>query len=168
MDTETDQPESKPSSDTDAGVMPSVPEDRTDNDTEETAQGAPLFGGLSASDAAKLRWQRQRDRESQQTDSELEQAGDEVQYVRVPVRTGEIIKRLAKDAKQGNVQAARELRAYLNEVASDAENSVSDLDRKTRRKVLDRLLAEIEEEEQEAVPPGDATPASAGTPVSAV
>lgn len=162
MDTET-EPQSTPSSDPDAVEVRDDASERTDSDAQGDTQKAPLFGGLSASEAASLRWQRERERKSQATDSETEQAGDEVIWVRVPVRTGEIIKRLAKDAKAGNVQAARELRAYLNEVASDAENSVSDLDRKTRRRVLDRLLAEIEEEDA-AVAAGDATPADVGVP----
>lgn len=67
--------------------------------------------------------------------------------VRVSVQTGQIIKRLAKDAKAGNVQAARELRSWLSEVAQDSETSVSSLDKRTRQAVLARLIGEIEEED---------------------
>lgn len=124
--------------------------DRTDDLPEEEPKRERTFGGMTASEASKLRWERVRARQAQGLDEAGDEHRDDVRWVRVPVRTGAIIKRLADDAKKGNSQAARELRAWLAEVAQDEENELAQLDRKTRARLLDKLLADIAEEDEAA------------------
>lgn len=165
MDAEDTLAESVTSS-SDAVESERSTQDSTDSVPEEGAKEGRTFGGMTPSEAASLRWARVREREAAgiAEDEDADERTDRVTWVRVPVRTGAIIKRLADDAKKGNAQSARELRAWLTEVATDEENRVSDLDARTRRRVLDRLLVEIAEEDEAMPPEEGATPASGGTP----
>lgn len=122
-------------------------EARTDIDAPATAKRSGLFGGLTPSEAARLRWEQVRAREARTAEDDALDHEDDALIVRVSVQVGQIIRRLAKDAKGGNVQSARELRAYLADVAQDSETSVAALDRKTQQQVLARLLDEIAEED---------------------
>lgn len=149
----------------DAVSVPTEEEARTDKDAQKDAQGKAAFGGMTPSEAAQLRWAQHRARQQDAEALSVHEAGDEAMSVRVSVQTGAIIKRLARDAKAGNVQAARELRAYLAEVSQDSETSVSSLDKRTRARVLDRILAELDAEEEAAATTEGATPANDGTPV---
>ncbi len=109
--------------------------------------------------------------------------------VRVTVEVGQVIDKLASEARSGNVQAARELREWLSKVEAETDTSVSALDRATRQRLKARLLADIEAEalpqrperpEQGAERDGqrvdgafgladdEAHPADAGTPVVAM
>jgi hypothetical protein len=165
-DADGDQADS-PSSD--AAEMPTDAVMTTEGEAKGKPQGRAQFGKLSPSEAARVRWEQERARKTAREEQEAAEHGDEAVVVRTSVATGKIIRKLAQEAARGNVGAARELRGWLAEVAQDEETSVSALDRRTRQAVLARVLAEIEEEEAQAVeggqPQGDATPASAGTPV---
>src|SRR6266576_1384038 len=93
----------------------------TRNETEPEPEGereqASVFGRLTPSEAASLRWERVRARQNDSTEQaahDAETSGQAV-IVRTTVQVGEIVRALAKDAKKGNTQAARELRAYLTE-----------------------------------------------------
>lgn len=149
-----------------------------EGDAEHVRGVSPTFGGLSASEAASLRWDKERAR---QAELEAVETGSDV-IVRTTVPVSTIIKRLSADAQKGNTQAARELRAWLSEVAVESRTDLSDLDERTRQALLARLLRDIEEDEQQAGEEGhegdehlvdasvaalpDATPAVARSPVS--
>lgn len=149
----------------DAVTMPADALVESPDEPKEEAQGGARFGSLSPSEAASRRWEQSRARKAAQDDDDPDVA-TEVRWVRVPVRTGEIIRKLNADARKGSVQAAKELRAWLDDVATDDANRLSDLDRRTRQTLLDRLLADIEDErEAEADPSAETpTPAMTGTP----
>lgn len=157
-------------SSSDAVAMPTDAVMTTEGEAKGKPQGRTQFGKLSPSEAARVRWEQERARKMAREEQEAAEHGDEAVVVRTSVATGKIIRKLAQEAAKGNVGAARELRGWLAEVAQDEETSVSALDRRTRQAVLARVLAEIEEEEAQAVedgqPQGDATPATAGTPVA--
>ena len=71
--------------------------------------------------------------------------------VRVPVEIGAIIGTLARAAKRKDVAAARELREWLRIFPPEDERlDVAGLDRKTRQKLLARLLAAIAERDSPA------------------
>jgi hypothetical protein len=73
---------------------------------------------------------------------------DDARTVVVPARIGGIIRALEKSALTGNSNAARELRSWLAEYPpSDGSVSVEQLDRRTRDRILARLLAELEQED---------------------
>lgn len=152
----------------DAVTMPTDASVESPGEPEGEAQRQGQFGSLSAREAALRRWEQTRARKAAADDDEPEVAA-EVRWVRVPIRVGEIVRKLNADAKKGSVQAAKELRAWLNDVATDEENRLSDLDRRTRQSLLDKLLADIEDERaeqgDEADRPSDPpTPATSGTP----
>lgn len=153
------------------------------------AQPKVAFGGLTPSEAAKKRWREKRAREQDEDQAQAAFARSEVALVRVTVETGQVIDRLAKDAKNGNTQAARELREWLARVEVETDTSVSALDRGTRQRMKARLLQEMAQDEQPQRPSvpssdgadghvgsgaiglgaeGEAHPAAAGTPVDAV
>jgi hypothetical protein len=108
------------------------------------------FTRAGASEAARARWNKQR---AQDTPSEVPDADveDDVRTVVVPARIGAIIRSLEKAALKGNSNAARELRSWLSEYPpSDGSVSVEELDRRTRDRILARLLAELEDEDANA------------------
>lgn len=98
-------------------------------------------------EAARIRWERHRAQEAADVESGAAARKGEVVVVRTTVATGEVIARLERDAKGGNVQAARELRSYLAEVEKESDTDVSALDRRTRQRVMGLLLAQIVEED---------------------
>jgi hypothetical protein len=80
--------------------------------------------------------------------ADADEGADDVRFVQAPIRVGRIIGGLEREAVQGNPHAARELRAWLAEYPPrDDSISVDDLDRRTRDRLLARLLAELEEED---------------------
>lgn len=118
---------------------------------EEGKQGKGLLkSGVSAADAARLRWAKAREREAAQEEEAAALTSGKVVIVRTPVAVGDIIARLNTKAKTGDVQAARELREWMREYPADDETDMSALDARTRQQVLARVLAEIIEEEGEA------------------
>jgi hypothetical protein len=104
-----------------------------------------LFGGLTPAEAARKRWESKRAREQDEDQAQAASARREVALIRVTVETGAVIDKLAREAKGGNVQAARELREWLNKVETETDTSVSALDRATRQRMKARLLAELQE-----------------------
>jgi len=121
-----------------------------ENDAETALQPRVLRSGVDAREAARLRWQKHREREAEEAAhdmkaDDLDVSG--VQLVRVTVKTGAIIKRLEADAIKGNTQAARELRAWRSELPIEADTDGSDLDSRMRQHLLAKLLAEIAEED---------------------
>lgn len=149
--------------------------DVTEPDAQGEPQGTHVFGRLSPSEAASLRWERVRARQADTTEQaahDAETSGQAV-IVRTTVQVGEIVKALAKDAKKGNTQAARELRAYLTEFPIETDTDVSALDKRTRQHVLamlldERLMRAIEDgrlpDVLRALDSDPPTPASDGTP----
>lgn len=149
-----------------------------EEDAEQVQRVSESFGGLGPSEAARVRWDKERAR---QAELEAVETGSDV-IVRTTVPVSTIIKRLSADAQKGNTQAARELRAWLSEVAVESRTDLSDLDERTRQALLARLLRDIEEDEQQAGEEGhegdehlvdasvaalpDATPAVRRSPVS--
>lgn len=133
-------------------------------DAEQEPEAKQSFGGLGPAEAARLRWVKERERNA---NAETVEAGGDV-VVRTTVAVASIIKRLSADAQKGDTRAARELRAWMADVAIETKTNVSDLDERTRQEVLARLLREIEEEQAVplAAPVGEATPASVGVPSS--
>lgn len=117
---------------------------------EQTPDALPgrLRGGHDARQMAQLRWERQRARQAASREDTSADEDDEVRKVHTPVRIGRIIRALETEAVQGNAHAARELRAWLDEYPpKDDSISLDDLDRRTRDRLLARLLAELEEED---------------------
>ena len=115
-------------------------------DAQEKRGTQRQFGKLTPSQAARLRWERERARAK---DAE-EQAAYEARGIAIIVRTtvpvGKIIEKLSVQAQKGDVAAARELRAYLAEAQVETETDLSSLDRRTLQALKARLLAEIETE----------------------
>lgn len=133
------------------------PDSRTDvqGDVERNA-GTPsvqeqgkgmLKSGVSASDAAKKRWEQQRARDSERatlTNLDLE----DVRFVSVPIPVGRIMAKYSGEAEKGNVQAGRELRSWLEKYpATEASTDVAALDKRDRDRLVARLMLELEREE---------------------
>jgi hypothetical protein len=116
-------------------------------DAESLPGRTASFGKLSPSQAARLRWDREKAR---QQDAD-EQAAHEAKGITVIVRTsvpiGKIIAKLSQAAQKGDVAAARELRAYLAEAAIETETDLSALDRRTLQTLKARLLQELADED---------------------
>lgn len=112
----------------------------TDTSTEGEPGTKKTFGGMSASEAASLRWAQHRAREQAQAEG----ARDDVALVTVPVRIGSVITALAKDAEKGNVQSARELRAYLEAYPPVDETDLDALDKRTRQALIGELLLVVQ------------------------
>jgi hypothetical protein len=121
-----------------AGAVPTEPHMRTERGR---------FTRAGASEAAKQRWKRAR--ANQPTSDTAEDGGNEdIRIVQAPIRISRIIGGLEREAVQGNPHAARELRAWLQDYPPrDDSIKAEDLDRRTRDRLLARLLAEIEEED---------------------
>ena len=97
--------------------------------------------------AAQARWAKQRATETP-ADAGDALPDDDVRTVISSVRVAEIIRALEREAHNGNANAARELRAWLQEYPpTDGSVDTDDLDRRTRDRLLARLLAELEEED---------------------
>jgi len=118
------------------------------SDAAQDAGAQKTFGGLGPREAARRRWDRKRAQEQDEDQARAADARKDIVLVRVTVETGKVIDRLAKDAQQGNTQAARELREWLARVEQETDTSLSTLDRVTRQRMKARLLAEVEAEGQ--------------------
>lgn len=79
--------------------------------------------------------------------AERSQPGDLTRHVRVPVNVSATVRKLAKEAQRGSTHASRELRAWMDVLEADTPSSVSELDARTRQRLLTRLLVEIEDDE---------------------
>jgi len=126
-------------------------------DAESVPGRKAQFGKLSPSEAASLRWEKERARARDADAQAVHEAQGVALIVRTTVQVGTIISALEKAAKKGDVAAARELRAYLAEAQVETETDLSSLDRRTLQALKARLLAEIEDEgiEQPDVPTDD-------------
>lgn len=108
------------------------------------------FGGLSASEAARRRWEQKRERDA--ATAAADAGTTEGVFVRVPIRVAEVIRRLESDAAKGSAQAARELRAWLAEFPrDDGDMDVRTLTSRARRALLAKLMAELAAEQSEVV-----------------
>ena len=121
-----------------------------------------LKSGVDAKEASKLGVAAR----AAQPKRESTQAGDAIRYLRVPMNAAAVVRRLAAEAQRGSTHASRELRAWLDVLETDVPVSTSDLDAKTRQRLLTRLLAEIRAEDEGATPPTEPDPSSspAGRP----
>lgn len=131
------------SQDLDADKLPAgLPEDPQGEQTDVPVSTSvqPFF---DPSEAARIRWQRHRERQNDDLAAGVHDAKGEVLIVRVTVQTGQIIAKLAKDAQGGNTQSARELREWLKTVEIERDTDISALDAQTRQKLKARLLHEI-------------------------
>ena len=126
-------------------------------DAQEVRGTQRQFGKLTPSEAASLRWEKERARAKDAEAQAVHEAQGTTLIVRTTVQVGQIIASLEKAAKKGDVAAARELRAYLAEAQVETETDLSSLDRRTLQALKARLLAEIEDEgiEQPDVPTDD-------------
>lgn len=110
------------------------------------------FGGLSPSEAARLRHHKERERKAATEQSGID---DELaEMVLVPIRVGKIITALESKSAAGDVHAARELRPWLDRYPPTNERSIdlATLTTRERDQVLARVLAELRELELEAAP----------------
>lgn len=159
-------------------VMPPSTEEDGEEVRTEKPEPAKAFGSLTASEAASLRWERQRQREASEAAQAVHERQGEAIVVRTTVQTGEIIGKLAGLAKGGNTQAARELREWLDRSDIERDTDLTTLDRRVVQEMKARLLAEIQADEAGTStiepsdevapePEGEATPATGGTPVDA-
>lgn len=89
-------------------------------------------------------------RESQRKNREAARPGDLIRYLRVPVNAAATVRRLASEAQRGSTHASRELRAWMDTLENDVPVTTSELDTKTRQRLLTRLLSELEAPEEEA------------------
>lgn len=130
-----------------SGTTADTADAATDADQAAGSDAAPkvAFGGLTPSEAARKRWDRKRAQDEAEDQARADDARKEVALVRVTVEIGAVIDKLAREAKGGNVQAARELREWLSKVEAETDTSVSALDRATRQRMKARLLAEMAE-----------------------
>jgi hypothetical protein len=113
----------------------------------EARRGGP-FGGLTASEAASRRHKLERARQAEGAERD-----GEVRVVRVPAHVGRIITELEGKAVTGDVQAARELRSWLDKYPPvDESLDLAVLNRRTRDRLLQRLLAELAEEDEDTPP----------------
>jgi hypothetical protein len=103
------------------------------------------FGGLSASEAGRLSWEKRRQRKAE---AETEQIGPVV----TDADTDEIIRSLRDKAKAGDLGAARELREWV-EIRKEDEGRSSD------KRLLELLSPELRDAIAEELY-GDELPAS--------
>lgn len=113
------------------------------SETQERGSGG-RFGGLTPAEAGRRRWEKQRAREAEAVGLDE----DDARTVTTPIRVGQVIGALERQAVAGNANAARELRSWLSEYPpEDASVTPEALASDLRKRVLARLLAEISEEE---------------------
>jgi hypothetical protein len=74
---------------------------------------------------------------------------DDTRLLSVPVRVGVIIRKLEHDAVGGSTMAAKELREWLREYPPQDEGyDLEALDRRTRDRLIARLLLELGEDDE--------------------
>jgi hypothetical protein len=118
------------------------------NRDEPDTESMPIFGALTPQEAGRRSAQRRAERAAESDEQEAHGRRDEVVIVRTTVETGKVIDKLSRQAKDGNVQAARELRSWLAELPVETNTDLEDLDPRVRQQLLARLIAEIEESEE--------------------
>ena len=126
---------------------PSLNPEGTEGENAEGTKDEPTFGGISAREAGLRSGEARRRKARARDEDAVAQSTGQVILVRTPVNIGEIIGRLAADAKRGSTQAARELRSYLEAYPAEDATDMSVLDKRTRQQVIARLLADIEADE---------------------
>ena len=92
---------------------------------------------------------------------EAAQPGDVIRYLRTPVNVAATVRRLAAEAQRGSTHASRELRAWMAELEADIPTSTSELDAKTRARLLQRLLSELQQEDADQALQGAVAPRQA-------
>jgi hypothetical protein len=107
------------------------------------------FGSLTPQEAGRRSAQRRAERAAEVDEQEAHSRADEVVIVRTTIETGKVIDKLARQAKDGNVQAARELRSWLAELPVETKTDLADLDPRLRQRILARVIAELEEAEDD-------------------
>ena len=144
MKESTDEPTDEPMTDEATG-QPEATEGQRDRMAEEQRPAQPTFGGMTPQEAGRKGAAERARRALAQEQAAAAASDGRVVLMRVPVPIGNIIARLAQDASRGNTQAARELRAYLEQFPTEDDTDVSALDRRTRQSLMARLLADIAE-----------------------
>ena len=94
--------------------------------------------------AASVRWAKQRARESAPESSDV----DRVLVCQTPTRVDKIMRGLEREAVNGNANAARELRAWMQDYPpQETDISLATMKRSRRQAILARLDAECEAED---------------------
>lgn len=115
---------------------------------EQPAGEKMLKSGISAREAARLRWEKERARRAAEEDKAAEAATGQILRWSGSLRVGEIIQALETKARKGDSHAARELRSWLSEYPpTDEAVDLADMPAAMRQKLLKRLVAEVEDEE---------------------
>lgn len=114
--------------------------------TEVSRKADGSFTSEGARKAVLARWEKQRQREAE---AATEVAPEDAKLVLVPIGVGMVIRRLDQDARKGSTQAARELRAWIEQYPpQDDSFDPASMDRRTRAKLYAIALARIDELEQ--------------------
>ena len=113
---------------------------------EQEGAGGRTFGGLTPREAALRRHAKRR--EAQAAAEAGETTPDDTRLVLVPVRVGGIVRRLEREAAAGDVQAARELRSWLDRYPQEDEKELdlAALTRQERQRILASILRELGDE----------------------
>lgn len=133
-------------------VQPATRQANTSRPTSEEGdevrtERPTLKGGHDPREMALRRAAMQRARKEREERGEPEPeaiGGDDVRLLRVPVNVSKIVNKLNKEAAKGSTAAAKELRAWMAEIKPETVTGLDDLDRRTRQRLLVRLLAEDE------------------------
>jgi len=142
-----------------ARTQQAAPEGLPAPQEETPADDVPrLKSGVDAREASRLGHAAQA---SLRRSREAAQPGDVIRHLRVPVNVAATVRRLAAEAQRGSTHASRELRAWMAELEADIPVSTSELDAKTRQRLLTRLLSELEAEDDPQPSPGVAAPQNA-------
>jgi len=108
-----------------------------------------LKSGVDAREASRLGHEA---RALQRIAREARRPGDDIRYLRVPVNAAATVRKLATEAQRGSTHASRELRAWMDLLDQDDHVTVSDLDVRTRQRLLQRLMGELRDEDEAAQP----------------
>lgn len=117
----------------------------------QSAAEGRTFGGLSPAEAARLRWAKERARKAEQ-EEHADEDGATPRLVLVPIRQRAVIAALEAKASTGDVQAARELRPWLDRVPQGEEDGVdfATLTKRERDYLAVRFLEELRQLEGES------------------
>ena len=74
----------------------------------------------------------------------------------MPIQAASVVRRLEAEARKGSTHASRELRAWMERLEDDVPVTTSELDVRTRQRLLTRLLAELRDSEDESHMAADA------------
>lgn len=112
---------------------------------------ARTFGGLTPREAALRKAEKERERKAA-GENGAQEPDNRAEMTLVPVRVGAVVRSLEAKAAQGDVNAARELRPWLDRYPQDGDTKldIATLTRRERDAVLAKVLAELGEEQAEA------------------